>query len=181
MSPTFDDKHDDRETNEPDDWPDEPLPKRNFRYQLATMFSIGYFWPGPMMVTAAFSTLTGGFIMYYLGINALFAAIIIGYFVGVWAAKGHELTVFHHDARAVVIDEVIGLWITMIPLYWYSPTGLVFIDFIMAFMVFRLLDIIKPYPARQLHDKLPGGWGVMSDDVFSGAYGSHLLSTFPWD
>ena len=91
------------------------------------------------------------------------------------AAKGHELTVFHHDARAVVIDEVIGLWITMIPLYWYSPTGLVFLDFIMAFLVFRLLDIIKPFPARQLHDKLPGGWGVMSYDVFSGAYGAAII------
>lgn len=65
------------------------------------------------------------------------------------------------DPGRVVIDEYVGQWIALIGLPRTIPVALV------AFLSFRLFDILKPGPVRTL-EKLPGGWGVMADDVGAG-------------
>jgi phosphatidylglycerophosphatase A len=74
-----------------------------------------------------------------------------------------------HDSKEIVIDEVVGFLITMtwLPLTWQSLVA--------GFVVFRFLDIVKPPPIRQLDRKVPGGFGVMVDDVAAGIIGSILL------
>ena len=70
---------------------------------------------------------------------------------------------------AVVVDEVAGQWITIAgagAIHWKSA--------LMAFVLFRLLDIWKPPPARQF-ERLPGGFGIMADDVMAGVYGALVL------
>jgi phosphatidylglycerophosphatase A len=69
----------------------------------------------------------------------------------------------HPDPSIVVIDEVVGMWISLIAL----PGGIS--AAIIAFMLFRAFDILKPFPARQM-EHLPGGWGIMLDDVIAGIY-----------
>lgn len=86
--------------------------------------------------------------------------------IGIWAS---EVAVRHFaskDPGPVVIDEVAGQWLTclLIPL---SATGAV-----VGFVIFRIFDIIKPWPANRL-EALPGGWGVMADDLMAAVYG-HL-------
>jgi phosphatidylglycerophosphatase A len=67
------------------------------------------------------------------------------------------------DPSIVVIDEIIGMWISL------AGIGLRPAAFITAFMLFRIFDVLKPEPARWL-ERLPGGWGIMLDDVVAGLY-----------
>jgi phosphatidylglycerophosphatase A len=72
------------------------------------------------------------------------------------------------DPSMVVIDEIVGMWITLLWLP-FTPVSLV-----VAFVAFRVMDIVKPEPARRL-ERIPEGWGIMLDDVVAGVY-ANLLS-----
>lgn len=83
---------------------------------------------------------------------------------------------YGHDGRPIVIDEVAGMLITLFGL------GTVALEHrwgvaAAGFLVFRVLDVVKPPPAYQLQS-LRGGWGVMADDVMAGIYGNLLLRLF---
>ena len=89
--------------------------------------------------------------------------------LGVWAAQAYEDFSGRHDSKEIVIDEVVGFLITMtwLPLTWQSM--------LIGFVVFRVLDIAKPPPIRQLDQKVKGGFGVMVDDIAAGIIGSILM------
>ncbi|MYB55908.1 MAG: phosphatidylglycerophosphatase A, partial [Gemmatimonadetes bacterium] len=72
------------------------------------------------------------------------------------------------DPKYVVIDEFVGFFVTVSLLPQSVLVGIV------GFVVFRILDIIKPPPARQV-EALPGGWGIVADDVIAGIYGQMIL------
>ena len=86
---------------------------------------------------------------------------------GVYCASRAE-EYWGHDSHKIVIDEVAGMWLALAftPLSWTGAA--------VAFFLFRLLDIVKPPPARQA-ERLPGGWGVMADDLIAGAYALVLV------
>jgi phosphatidylglycerophosphatase A len=67
------------------------------------------------------------------------------------------------DPGVVVVDEVAGMWVTLLflPLTPLTATA--------GFFLFRVMDVFKPFPARSL-ERLPGGWGVMADDLMAGVY-----------
>jgi len=96
-----------------------------------------------------------------LAIAALFAA-------GVWAASITEKALGRTDPPAVVIDEVVGMLIT---LAWIPVTPL---GALVGFLIFRVFDVIKPWPSRQF-EALHGGLGVMADDAMAAVYGNLLL------
>ena len=72
------------------------------------------------------------------------------------------------DPGIVVVDEVVGMWVSLL---WLPFT---FTTAVTAFLIFRVMDILKPYPARDL-ESLPGGWGIMADDLMAGLYANLLL------
>jgi phosphatidylglycerophosphatase A len=74
-----------------------------------------------------------------------------------------------HDPGEIVIDEVAGQWIALI------PAGLDPLSFFLAFVFFRLFDIWKPWPIRLLDEKVEGGLGVMVDDVVAGIFAATAL------
>jgi phosphatidylglycerophosphatase A len=84
--------------------------------------------------------------------------------VGIWAADVAERHFQREDPGHVIIDEVAGQLMTLL-LLDVGVTGAV-----IGFFVFRILDIIKPWPARQL-ESLHGGLGIMADDLMAGVYG----------
>jgi phosphatidylglycerophosphatase A len=88
--------------------------------------------------------------------------------VGLWSATEAE----HHfggiDPGPVVIDEVIGMLITLA----FIPVNIA--GAIVAFFIFRFLDVVKPWPARRL-ERLPGGFGVVLDDMMAGVYGNIVM------
>ena len=87
--------------------------------------------------------------------------------VAVYTASAGE-TVWGQDPGPVVIDEFVGFYITVAFLPLSFGVG------VAGFFIFRVLDILKPPPARAA-EKLPGGWGVVMDDVIAGVYGNLLL------
>jgi phosphatidylglycerophosphatase A len=89
--------------------------------------------------------------------------------IGIMAAQAYEAQSATHDAKEIVIDEVVGFLITMtwLPMTWQSV--------VLGFVIFRFLDIVKPPPIRQFDRKVPGGLGVMLDDVAAGIIGSILM------
>lgn len=91
------------------------------------------------------------------------AAIPVVYVVGAWAATLAERHFGHDDPGPVVIDEILGMLLTLVllPVSWTGALA--------GFVLFRIFDILKPPPCRQL-EKLAGGWGIMSDDVLAALY-----------
>ena len=87
--------------------------------------------------------------------------------VAVWAA-GKIADQQHPDPSEVVIDEVVGMMVTLAYLPWS------FVSIGLGFLLFRVFDILKPPPARQL-ESLPGGWGIVIDDVVAGVYANLAL------
>jgi phosphatidylglycerophosphatase A len=87
--------------------------------------------------------------------------------LGVLAAGRVARLLGRKDPGLVVVDEVAGQWITFLALPMTPVTALA------GFLLFRLMDIVKPWPARDL-ERLPGGFGIMADDVAAGIY-AHLV------
>ena len=75
---------------------------------------------------------------------------------------------FGHDAKPIVIDEIAGMLVTLVfvPRVWYY--------YLVGFVFFRAMDVLKPFPARQA-ESLPSGWGVTIDDIVAGIYANLLL------
>ena len=83
---------------------------------------------------------------------------------------------YGHDPAEVTIDEIVGMWLS----FFILPKKLIVI--LAAFIIFRFLDIIKPFPARRF-DNMNGGLGIMMDDVVAGIYTNiivRLLILIPW-
>ena len=75
------------------------------------------------------------------------------------------------DPGEVVIDEVAGMWIALL------PAGLIWWQILLAAMLFRLFDILKPGPVGWADKRLPGGLGIMADDLIAGALAALVLAT----
>lgn len=87
---------------------------------------------------------------------------------GTWAASVAAEHFGRHDPGQVVIDEVAGQWVTLL-MTGVGPAGA-----IAGFVLFRVLDVTKPWPARRL-ESLPAGLGIMADDVMVALYGNVLM------
>ncbi len=94
--------------------------------------------------------------------------LIIGAIVSTQAEKD-----LGHDARPIVIDEVLGMGLALL----FVPKRIVY--YVITFVLFRIFDIVKPLPARQA-EKLPGGWGVMMDDLVAGVYANVVVQVVVW-
>jgi phosphatidylglycerophosphatase A len=102
------------------------------------------------------------------GRAAIAAAAVVLTGVGVWAAGRVVVNGGSKDPQIVCLDEVAGVLITWLGAS-ATPVGCV-----AGFVVFRVLDQLKPWPARAA-ERWPGGWGVMMDDVWAGLWGALLL------
>lgn len=87
---------------------------------------------------------------------------------GVWVADRTARDLGVHDHRGIVIDEIAGYLVAMA----FAPSGWVYV--MAGFVLFRLFDIAKPFPLRRL-ERLPGGFGIMADDLGAGVYAALTL------
>lgn len=109
-----------------------------------------------------------------LGGPALVAiAAIVIFFIGQWAAGIYSTRLGKADASEIVIDEVVGQFIALLPFFLVGRAD--WLIFALAFTFFRLFDIAKPWPVS-LADKRHDSFGVMLDDVLAGLYAA-LLGT----
>lgn len=112
------------------------------------------------------------YLLSLAGGTALYSVFTLGLVILSFAAAGRCVSIFgREDPPEVVIDEVCGFLVCMlfIPL---SPVNLA-----LGFFLFRFFDIAKPFPIRRF-EKLPGGYGIVMDDVLAGVYGNLCLQVF---
>jgi phosphatidylglycerophosphatase A len=89
--------------------------------------------------------------------------------LAIWVSHEAERTIGRKDPGCVVIDEVAGMMVTLLGLpFTYATAGI-------GFLLFRVLDILKPFPIRNLQDGLPGGFGIVMDDVAAGVFANLIL------
>jgi phosphatidylglycerophosphatase A len=148
--------------------------KTAWAWAVGTFFGAGLLRPGPgswgsaaaalLWLGAAKGLHLAPAPLAWLTLAAAMGAIAIG----VPAATVVERESERQDPGHVVIDEVAGQWIALI----YSRVNLSHL--LAGFLFFRLFDIVKPWPARQLESK-PAGWGIMLDDVAAGVYALLLM------
>ena len=132
---------------------------------VATAFGSGYSPLAPGTAGSAvglllFWPMAAWWWPWQLGAGA--ALLVVGALAATRVAEGVGLK----DPGIVVVDEVLGQWVTLVALPFTPVTAA------LGFLLFRVMDIVKPWPARDL-ERLPGGWGIMADDVAAGVY-AHL-------
>ncbi|MEN6622847.1 MAG: phosphatidylglycerophosphatase A [Smithella sp.] len=88
--------------------------------------------------------------------------------LAVYVADRAEIIYQKKDDQRIVIDEIVGFQLTML------PVAITALHLCAGFVLFRIFDILKPFPIKKLQD-LPGGWGVVLDDVGAGLYAGALL------
>jgi phosphatidylglycerophosphatase A len=113
------------------------------------------------------------FMPWPIFIAAELVVITVIVLVGIWAGSRTEKLSGRKDPGKVVIDEVAGQLIALLPLVPRFDAG--WMSILCAFLLFRLFDIVKPYPARRL-EGLESGLGIMADDVVAGAYAAVATS-----
>jgi phosphatidylglycerophosphatase A len=108
---------------------------------------------------------------------ALIFGIVALFFIGIWASDNIEKSTQMKDPGLIVVDEVVGQWIALLPLpFLYSfldPNSFYLISApiaAVAFLAFRIFDIWKPWPVNYADKNVPGGYGIMLDDVLAGMY-----------
>jgi phosphatidylglycerophosphatase A len=99
--------------------------------------------------------------------------VIVLFALGAWSGTRAEAYFGTTDPGQGVIDEVMGMLITLL----FIPVGLS--GAIAGFLIFRVFDVIKPYPASRL-EHLPGGTGMMADDAMAGVYANLALRLVMW-
>ena len=90
---------------------------------------------------------------------------------GIWAADRTAAAAGKKDPGIVVVDEVLGQWLTLAAMATPAPAK----QWVLAFALFRIFDIWKPYPVRKL-EQLSGGTGIVADDLGAGVYGALVLT-----
>ena len=133
---------------------------------LATALGAGYapFAPGTVGSAA-------GLVLWWLipaSTTAQFLTIVLVFALGSWSGSVAERHFRTTDPRQVVLDEVLGMLITL----FMDPVG--WIGAVLGFLLFRVADIVKPYPANKL-EALHGGIGIMADDAMAAVYANLAL------
>ena len=133
---------------------------------IATSFGAGYVPVAPGTAgTAVTIPLAWALADAPLWLFAVVAVVVT--LIGVWAAGVADRVWGTHDCQKIVIDETAGYLVTMLPVDKHHCPAL-----LCGFVAFRIYDQFKPFPARRFQDKLPGGWGVVLDDVAAGVWGA---------
>lgn len=128
---------------------------------LATVFGIGLFPAAPGTLASVVAALVFKFALHGLAWPLYLLLLVLLFFAGTAASAVHAAALGRRDPGPIVIDEVCGqlLALAFLPAAWVPVA--------VSFVLFRFFDIIKPGPIREL-EKLPGGWGIMADDIGAG-------------
>ena len=143
---------------------------------IATWFGCGYAPKGPGTAGSLAALALAWLLTTYAGVPSIelaWLALLLA-IPGIWAADVVARFSGVKDPQIVVVDEVVGQWVTLA-----GATTLNWKSWLMALVLFRLFDIWKPPPVRQL-ERLPGGLGIVADDAMAGVYGALVLLAAGW-
>lgn len=141
---------------------------------LATWFTVGHLPKAPGTFGSIAALPFAWLFVWLGGPLLLLLASALTFVFGLWAARLYAAEVGHHDPGAVVVDEVVGQWLTLLP----APLDP--LAYLLGLLAFRFFDILKPWPIGFLDRQIAGGFGVMIDDVIAALYGGLLLYLAVW-
>lgn len=141
-------------------------------YSLGVGFGSGLSPKAPGTV-ASFVVLFLAPLWLWLGISATIISIVLMTVLGVWICDRTADIMQVHDDSRIVWDEFAGQSIVLLPLLVFDQMGVVGV--LVAFGLFRLFDIWKPWPIRYADHQLTGGFGIMVDDILAGIIAAAVL------
>ena len=149
--------------------------KRRIAMLLSTWFGCGFFKPAPG-TSGSLAALPFAWLLTELGgYQVLVIATLSLIAIGVWASNVYIEGLFEKDPPEVVIDEVAGQLLTLLVV---PPT---LIHYFFGFLLFRIADIVKPWPVSWVDQNMEGGLGIMLDDIMAAIYaGAGLLIVLSW-
>jgi phosphatidylglycerophosphatase A len=135
--------------------------RKHFLIAIATGLYSGFIRPW----SGTFGTIPAWLLAYFVlrgDTLALAIAVGAGFILAVWSA-GEAEKIYGHDAKRIVIDEWVGMFVTLLLMPYTLK------HYLVAFFAFRFFDVGK-FPPASHFERLPGGWGVTMDDVMAGVY-----------
>lgn len=142
---------------------------------LSTLGPIGKL-PAPGTMGSIVAAITGALIAIYGGLVPLVVATVLVTAIGFPMANAHYRVTGQKDAGEVIIDEVGGQWLAMLPIPVAPAMTVEYLVWVaVAFALFRLFDIWKPGPVRQAEKLQPYATGVMADDIIAGALAGAVI------
>ena len=119
-----------------------------------------------------------GLILFWLTLDfGLYAQVGIAValaLAGIWICGESARRIGVHDHGGIVWDEIVGMYVTL----FLAPVSVV--GFVLAFVLFRIMDIVKPWPIRDLDHSMQGGLGIMLDDLLAALYAALPLALYGW-
>jgi phosphatidylglycerophosphatase A len=158
--------------------------RQRVAFHIATVLGLGDRLPAPGTTAGSLPAIIGWWLATQVLPNpqSRLAATLVGavlvFFIGIWASNVESARRGAGDPGPVVIDEVVGQWLTMAPALWLLETQTsesLGIAAVAGFFLFRFFDIAKPWPVKRFED-LPGGLGIMADDVAAGILAAAVLA-----
>lgn len=136
------------------------------------LIAVGFGSGLPSIAPGTFGTLAAVplyYLLSFLSLESYVALLVISSLLGFWVCHVTSRDMGVHDHKAIVWDEFVGYWITMVtvPFSWqWAAVG---------FLLFRFFDILKPWPISWLDKKIHGGFGIMIDDIVAGLFAAVIL------
>ena len=144
----------------------------NFSEKAAVFLATGFYVGNIPFAPGTFGSLIGLPLCFLLAGIHLAAAIIAALLIiglAIWIANAAAKTLKRKDPGCIVIDEIAGMVVTLIGLPFNLTTV------VTGFILFRILDILKPFPIRILDKRVSGGLGIVADDVVAGIFANALM------
>jgi len=138
--------------------------KWNLRVVIATFGPIGRLPLAPGTWGSGVAVLIWWFFLSALNPFIFWAIILLITGLAIWSSDHAERVLDKKDPGVIVIDEVVGQWLTLA----LVPRQIGYV--LIGFVIFRIFDIVKPFPINR-SQRLPGGWGIVLDDILAGIYG----------
>jgi len=148
-------------------------------------FGTGLIYPAP----GTWGTLLGIPVFWLLllpqSLPIFLAGLAIAFLFGCWCCGVSTRRMGVHDHSGIVWDEVVGFVVTMLPTLWFLPNlvsdpAAFALWSAVGFLLFRVFDIIKPWPIRLADRHVEGGFGIMIDDVLAGIEAAAVLAVLLW-
>jgi len=142
---------------------------------IATFFGVGYFPFAPGTLTSLIVVLLYKFYLHSLSWPFYLLLLFLLFLVGIFTSTKYSLEIKKHDPRRIVIDEAFGQLLVLFRIGESWGTG--WLPLLSCFLLFRIFDIIKPYPIKKV-ETLPEGWGIVMDDLVAAIYAGVIINLY---
>ena len=143
---------------------------------FSTLFFVGYVKWAPGTIGSLFSIIIIIYLQNIVNKNEFIIIFICLLLIATVCIKIYSKSVNKHDAKEIVIDEFLGIYLIIIFSYDFEIFNNEFIKILLILLFFRIFDIIKPFPANWIDDNMKNSYGVIVDDIIAGIYTIIILA-----